>query len=743
MRVTQITQLKNHGIFQDYTWPSDLPDFKQFNLIYGWNGTGKSTLGKLFRSLEKRENVTRGVVRLRVDNNEIDGGSFAETHVPIRVFNKHFVTENVFTSTNEMTPIYVVGKENIDKQKELDDKRIQLTSLSSDIQSATTAATNAEKVLDTHCKALAKRIKDALGAQGNRYSSYDKRPARKLLERLAAQTATDATAMDAGSTESLLQKVRQPPMPRIDHAVVDLPDIGELQNEVTDLLSRRVVSEVIASLANDAELSHWTSNGLHLHQEKSSKSCLFCGQRLPPERLAQLEAHFSDSLQTLSGEINSCIELLQDTIAECDAYQPPKKAEFYAHMRSNYDTIFEGVTRHLNHTRATLAAIVDVLNAKKSNPFTSPQLPALSAARESPDIDALEKLIDAHNDACEHFDESVQDALQELERRYAVEELEEFKQLRDEAAAAAEERESLKTRYSTITADINALAKDILDHLEPAEHLNDDLRAYLGHDDLQLEVAETGYRITRRDEVATSLSEGERTAIALLYFLRSLTGKDFDKAHGIVVLDDPVSSLDSNALFNAFAFIKQHCKVPGQLFILTHNYGFFREVREWMTNTHSPIKKKSALYMLAARRTSIGRRSEIAKLDDLLRRHNSEYHFLFSQIYRLSQQDVSRGLEYYVSAPTLARRVLETFLSFRVPDQSSLYKKMYALDCEEALRTRIYRFVNAHSHKDAIGDHEDDLTILSETPSVMKDVIRFMTAVDKEHCDRMIRCCNA
>ncbi len=42
-------------------------------------------------------------------------------------------------------------------------------------------------------------------------------------------------------------------------------------------------------------------------------------------------------------------------------------------------------------------------------------------------------------------------------------------------------------------------------------------------------------------------SEGERTAIAFLYFLKSLQDKSFDLANGIVVIDDPVSSLDANA----------------------------------------------------------------------------------------------------------------------------------------------------------------------------------------------------
>lgn len=116
----------------------------------------------------------------------------------------------------------------------------------------------------------------------------------------------------------------------------------------------------------------------------------------------------------------------------------------------------------------------------------------------------------------------------------------------------------------------------------PAERLNNDLYKYLGHRELQLEVKETGYTIVRHGTPAKgTLSEGEKTAIALLYFLKSLEDHEFDITKGIVVLDDPVSSLDDNALHLAVAFIKGRTKGTGQLFVFTHNFTFFRLMRDW------------------------------------------------------------------------------------------------------------------------------------------------------------------
>ena len=42
MKLTRFAQLKGHRVFHDFTWPKALCDFAKFNLIYGWNGSGKT-----------------------------------------------------------------------------------------------------------------------------------------------------------------------------------------------------------------------------------------------------------------------------------------------------------------------------------------------------------------------------------------------------------------------------------------------------------------------------------------------------------------------------------------------------------------------------------------------------------------------------------------------------------------------------------------------------------------------------
>lgn len=105
------------------------------------------------------------------------------------------------------------------------------------------------------------------------------------------------------------------------------------------------------------------------------------------------------------------------------------------------------------------------------------------------------------------------------------------------------------------------------------------------------------YEVIREDgSVATNLSEGERNFIAFLYFYHRVRGSQSSNEvkDKIVVIDDPVSSMDSSALFIVSALVREMIevcynntdylgqKVQGdyikQIFVLTHNVYFHKEI---------------------------------------------------------------------------------------------------------------------------------------------------------------------
>ena len=197
----------------------------------------------------------------------------------------------------------------------------------------------------------------------------------------------------------------------------------------------------------------------------------------------------------------------------------------------------------------------------------------------------------------------------------------------------------------------------------------------------------------RRGKPAKRLSEGERTAIAFLYFLVQLRDQHFDLAQGVVVVDDPISSLDASAIYQAFSFLKNETQGAKQLFIMTHNYEFLRLLLNWMKTTPRAITKSYCMVLCAE--TADGRSAWLAPLDKLLIEHATEYHYLFKVLYSFKSDGTIMGC-YHV--PNIARKVLESFLDFHVPSNRSLYQKLEETAFDQHKKTAIYKFANDLSH---------------------------------------------
>jgi wobble nucleotide-excising tRNase len=291
------------------------------------------------------------------------------------------------------------------------------------------------------------------------------------------------------------------------------------------------------------------------------------------------------------------------------------------------------------------------------------------------------------------------------------------------------------------------LQRAIRQHHQPAEELTRELAAYLGRDELRFEPRENGYTIMQGKVAAMHLSEGERMAIAFMYFLKTLEDSDFKLKDGIVVIDDPVSSLDANSLFSAFGYMKERTKNAKQLFVLTHNFGFFRQVKNWF-NFAGKLKKGvykpetstlSHFYMLSMKVDDGRRNAYLRTLDPLLHEYESEYHYLFRLVKDGAAMVQPQSLADVYGLPNVARRLLESFLSFRVPGHAgNLKRQLEDLEGEPAMMSRIIRFLHTHSHMEQISEPEHDLSILSEAPAVLADLLGLIKRNDEKHYDAMM-----
>lgn len=175
----------------------------------------------------------------------------------------------------------------------------------------------------------------------------------------------------------------------------------------------------------------------------------------------------------------------------------------------------------------------------------------------------------------------------------------EVARLKKEIEDVTERGKKLKTEIADLTREISDLNKHNANTEAAIDSINKILQdsGFQGFSIRAKEGVENVYEIVRENgKVAENLSEGERNFIAFLYFYHRVRGSmsSEELKEKIVVIDDPVSSMDSTALFLVSAIVREminvcrnnteylNPQVSGdyikQLFILTHNVYFHREV---------------------------------------------------------------------------------------------------------------------------------------------------------------------
>ena len=775
MKITRLLKSKDYRVFREFSWPSSsLPDFARFNVIYGWNGSGKTSLSNIFRMAQRRTAFTEGSVEIQVDQTRVLGADFDKAALPsIRTFNRDAVDRNVFEIPNQqLPPVFFLGEDSVEKQRSIEELTKDLADKVTDESRWNRKKANASLALETHCSEEAKGIKNLLTvAGGGPFNNYN-----------ATNFKAEVHALNSLPTlpESLTEEKRQAHLVTKDGKVMEpvadptmcFPDVLDLTTRTQGLLSRSVVSTVLSDLIDNPSVAAWVNAGLGLHQGESlSAKCRFCDQQLPERRVQQLEAHFNDEFKRFISDLDGLVAKVQVAKEYPKTLRTPPKEALYVNLRPEYEKAVSSLTQQASLVPVALDVLLRALQSKRDDPFRTfnlahfitsaaaeeqpaggietffqvvfAGLSALSAAIGKEAFRQLDEIIQRHNQHTKVFDEEVKKARNALAQHEVLRALPEWKILSKRVADANDQATAAFNAAQKLSTQIAKLEVQVRQHRRPAEELNQEVAAYLGRDELRFEVEQNGYRITRSGYPATHLSDGERTAIAFLYFLKSLKATDFNLETGIVVIDDPVSSLDANSLFSAFGFMKQRTIDAGQLFVLTHNFTFFRQVRNWYYNM--PGQKKSDLtkhparfYMLSNEFVDGARTAKIDVLDPFLHQYESEYHYLFKRVYEEAHKAATLGLESYYAMPNIARRLLEAFLAFRIPDKpGELFQKLECVDYDAAKKTRILRFLHTYSHFDQVTEADHDPSVLSETPAILREVLSLIYHCDAGHYKSM------
>lgn len=750
-KIKKLKSLRGTGGFSDLRW--DAEDAGRFNLVFGWNATGKTSFSRLLSFLEfgrvHLQDYSLPSFVLDASDGPIREDGLANANLHLRVFNEDFIRTNLEFDSSRATPIVVVGSERVDSQKELDALREELDREQAsvmDTKQVLRKAAKPDKILTDAARAVCQEFDGT--PWSNRYNlrSYTARKIRDWLEdkRMSHVTYTGCIIEDEIELTSLREMVRGAKEP-VTTPVLDLGPLKDSIGAGNDLLGIAIEVETIGRFEQNAELREWIQSGLHVHSDAKPESCQFCEQPLPEGLLERYSKYFTNEIS----EAEASTRAVLNTLTEAEQQLQlgfPDSASFYQDLAKKYLQLNEeaaggivAITRATRLLAERLSSRLGRFHVSDSiaDPVPTPdkairnvqaaleemtKLCGIQEARlRDNDGEAISKKLELHVIANKLRTENYFDLLS------TVQDL--------ESAIKAKE-----DRIGEITSRIDEINGALSDSSAALVDLNCILDVFFGDGRISLHVFqgddgtdEAGYELRRYGRPTRYLSEGEKSVIALAHFLVKLGEKSCNLPECIVVIDDPVDSQDSNFLFRSVGLLRERLKGVGQLFVLTHNFDFFNLVRDWL------VRKNQGCKLLRIElRTNTEDKSLVAVVDNLpkvLLEHKTEYQYLFAWLAREPDDEFDIG----PLLPNVARKLLENFAAFKwncmsPADFGNVLENKLAQNHEirnTGTAEAVKKFLHEYSHG---YDYSRDVTAsVMEGVKIREHVLRFIELADPEH----------
>jgi wobble nucleotide-excising tRNase len=563
-------------------------DLKKINFIYGANGCGKTTISNFVHdssdpkysncSLTWQNGLTLKVV----------------------VYNKEFRERNF--GKGKLTGVFTLGEATAEQIKTIEQKNEELKIIKADgiKKHETLIKQNADKDKlendfneTTWIKVYKKNensFKEAFAGSMQKESFKS-----RILQEFSSNTVQLETLENLKAKAETIfgeQPQRIDPINQISFQRV-------LEIEENEIWKKIIVGKAdvdIAKLIQKLNINDWVNQGRDYIQEDT---CPFCQQKtIAADFKKQIETFFDETylndiklLKELKQEYNT---LTQNIINQLNTNEINQKA--FSNSKLDIDK-FSAYLKTLISQNTTNN---EYINNKVKEPSRNIELISI---KEQSDlvtelIDQTNTEIKKHNDIVTNYTAERSNLIKAI-WKYLVEEYKpEITKFNNQKIGLEMGIANLNTQYNAkiaeykkLDVEIKKLSKNVTSIQPTINEINRILKSY-GFLNFEIVPAqeEGFYRIQREDGTVaeTTLSEGEITFITFLYYLQLTKGgisEDEVNNERVLVIDDPISSLDSNVLFVVSTLIKDVIKNiksdvgnVKQLILLTHNVYFHKEV---------------------------------------------------------------------------------------------------------------------------------------------------------------------
>ncbi|MFH6996892.1 AAA family ATPase [Flavobacterium sp. FlaQc-57] len=563
-------------------------DLKKINFIYGANGCGKTTISNF---LFDNSNDSFKNCSINWSN---------EQSIPTLVYNKQFREHNF--GSGKISGIFTLGEataeeiENI-KLKNEELKIIKEIGLQKKeiLEKQTIYIQNLETKFkdDTWSKVYKKHEKDFKEAFVGFLKSESFK--NKLLEEYKKNKIPVESIEELKlKAKTILGEVPQ------NITLINLITFDRVIEIEKNLIWKKIVvgkADVnISKLIQKLNINDWVNVGRNYIE---NDTCPFCQKEtITNDFKKQLESYFDETYLQDLNLINSLKQeyfgLIDNLLNELNLIEINQKN--FSKSKLNNDK-FSAFLKTLTSQTSTNK---ELTNNKTKEPSRIIEIVSLKEQLEliSELIIEANKLISEHNKIVTNFAEEKKNLINSI-WRYVSEEnktdidtfLKSSQGIQSYIDKLKTERETKLNEYKILDAEIKLLAKNVTSIQPTIDEINKTLKSY-GF--LNFEIVPTKeigfYQIQREDGTIaeSTLSEGEITFITFLYYLQLAKGgssEDNVNTERILIIDDPISSLDSNVLFLVSTLIKEIIKEVRvdignikQIILLTHNIYFHKEV---------------------------------------------------------------------------------------------------------------------------------------------------------------------
>lgn len=753
--ITKLVKLKKFGIYKSFSWSEELGEFKKKNLIYGWNYSGKTTLSKLFQTLEfkgSKQYFANPEFSFEYSDNNgnvpgtITNSNYKEAPYLFKVFNSQYI-KDVFISDDmdlDFQPIsFYLGDESGELDKQIK-SLVNYNEILVDRKEKLRASFIEEfekydKKTGSKFTDKAKEIRDNyLDGKLNRDDfnlSHFRKIAKKVKQNLSVYTLSND---ERGKTKNEATSVNKYEPQKDDYILVErLKGLVESVRVILEDSAPKAIP--FPELDEDRELFQWVQTGVKLHENETN--CKFCTKELPENRIQDLNSYYSKKLKEIQALIDTTTNEIESEKQKLKLKFPDKK-NLGDNYQNDYSKAIEDFDKAATIYREQLKLLENDLKRKPNSYFSSISATSIELVSLDPALQTINDSIKKHNSWLEEFDENKSKALEKLLDHYVAEYLLSESYLKKEANSqrAIAVISKIDGLVQSNKKDINLLEAKLKSLVKGQEELNDTLSILLHRDDVKIKISNDKFTIERGGYPASNLSEGEKSAIAFAYFLTELKSLRIEEPsllpRTVIFIDDPISSLDSNHIFQVRSLIQDFFKEDdyAQIFISTHNFEFFSVMRD--SNLYKNFKGnqdagKRPFFWIRRRDDNT---STIEKLPKTFSEYKSEYVALFHLLKDYKENPSKQDFQYAVLLPNAVRRFIELYTAMKYPSSHDSVDVRAKLVFDNGSKTpHGVKLLHWFSHQlqfEKVQQHDDKLLQIDDA---IDDLLTFIENEDDLH----------